>query len=215
MHENQPRTIRSRWPEMPSLPLIRLSTAMPVLAALDRRGLPTDAVLEGMGLTRAAVESPDTFVPAILMYQFCEEAAKAAKDKHFMANIGEAINTAEWPPLVEASSTAKTIGNFLTTVAIVATEHSSATEQTLEVRGRNAFFSAAGPLNHQSCPRRSTDFSPGSSCRSYAAPWARTGTRQKFSSRSVIRVRFRQSFTASRRTVEIGGAIGSVFRRTG
>lgn len=140
MHEHQPRTIRSRWPEMPALPLIRLSTAKPLVAALDQRGLPADAVLEGIGLTRAAVESSETFVPAILMYQLCEEAAKAAKDKHFMANVGETLNTAEWPPLVEASNTAKTVGNFLTTFAIVATEHSSATEQNLEIRGRNAFF---------------------------------------------------------------------------
>jgi AraC-like DNA-binding protein len=125
---------------MSTLPLIRLSTATPIVTALDKRGVRTDAVLEGMGLTRAAFKDPETFVHATVMYQLCEEAAKATQDPHFMTQVGETIDTAGWKPLIKAGETAKTVGNFLTAFAIAATAHSSATQQCLEVRGQNAVF---------------------------------------------------------------------------
>ncbi len=125
---------------MSSLPLVRLITAAPVVAELDRRGLPTDAVLEGMGLTREAVYDTATFVHAMVMYQFLENAAIAADEKHFVADIGERVDPAKWLPTIELSKTATTLGDLLTGWAVSATEHSSAIEQRLDVRGKNALL---------------------------------------------------------------------------
>jgi len=140
MGESQLYPIRLPGFDMPSLPTIRLSTAKPAVDALDRLGVDADSILEGMGLSRAAVANSEIFVPAIVLYQFCEDAAKAAQDEHLLVHVGESVNTAHWPPLIEASKSAKTVGDLLKLFAGSAAAHSSATVQNLEVHGREAVF---------------------------------------------------------------------------
>ena len=126
---------------MSSLPLIRLITAEPIVAELDRRGLPTDGVLDGVGLSREALFDPETFVHAIVMYQFLENAAKAANEHHFLAAIGEQVDVTKWLPMVEVSKDAMTLGDLLTGWNISATEHSTAMEERLDIHGASAVLS--------------------------------------------------------------------------
>lgn len=132
--------VSSRRPDMSELPLIRLNSAAVLVAALDKMHLPTDAILDGVGLKRSAFENAETFVPALVIYQFCEDAAAAAGDPAFLAHLGEAVNTATWPPMVTASAEASDLGQLLTRFAIEATEHSSAQTQSLEIHGDRAVF---------------------------------------------------------------------------
>ena len=120
--------------DMSDLPLIRLNSAAVLVLAMDQRGLPTDKVLQGVGLARQAFDNGEAFIPAIVMYQLCEDAAKAAGDPAFLAHLAQSINTATWPPMANASANANDLGQLLTRFAVEAAEHSSATEQTLAVQ---------------------------------------------------------------------------------
>ena len=124
----------------PSQPLIRLSTAMPILMTLDGVYEDADAILTDLGLSRASFEDPDAYVHAIIMYQFFEEAAAAIPDQHFLAKIGAKLAGSKWGPLVAAAIDAQTLGSFLTQVVISATEHSSSTEHHLDIAGKSGFI---------------------------------------------------------------------------
>ena len=124
-----------------TMPLVRLITAAPIVAELDRRDLPTDQVLEGMGLSREALFDAETFVHAMVMYQFLENAAEVAGEKHFSASIGEQVDLSTWLPTVEVAKTANTLGDLLFGWCIGASEHSSAIQERLEVHGQGAVLS--------------------------------------------------------------------------
>ncbi len=123
---------------MSTLPLIRVRTGAPIVNAFDKLGLPTDELLDGVGLNRATFEDAEAFVSAIVLYQFFEDAAAAANNSCLLFSIGQAMDMAKWEPMLSASESAKTVGDFLTFFAIEATKHSSATRQNLEVHGDKA-----------------------------------------------------------------------------
>ncbi|RBW63028.1 AraC family transcriptional regulator ligand-binding domain-containing protein [Ruegeria sp. A3M17] len=138
----------------PAQPLIRLSTAKPILSTLDAVYEDTDEILTRLGISRAAFDDPDAYIHAIVMYQFFEEAAAATKDLHLLSKIGAKMAVSNWPPLVDATKDAKTLGSFLTSVVIVATEHSSSTEHHLDIHGKSAVISGKGILRRLLFPRR-------------------------------------------------------------
>lgn len=121
-----------------TLPLVRLISAHPIMNEMDRRGLPTDVVLDSVGLTREALLNPDTFVHAMVMYQFLEAAAEAASDKGFCASVGAQLDLTKWYPTISVAQNASTVGDLLTAWVVLATKHSSAIEQRLDVRGASA-----------------------------------------------------------------------------
>ncbi|WP_068111257.1 helix-turn-helix transcriptional regulator [Tropicimonas marinistellae] len=125
---------------MSELPLIRLNSAAVLVAAMDKLGLATDDVLDGVGLKRVTFDDDDAFVPALVVYQLCEDAAAAAENPALLALLGESVNTATWPPIQQASANASDLGQLLTRFAVDATEHSSALTQSLEVHGHRAVF---------------------------------------------------------------------------
>jgi AraC-like DNA-binding protein len=124
-----------------TLPVMRLITAEPIVAELDKRGLPTDQILDGVGLTREAVFDPETFVQAMVMYQFLEDAARVAGDRQFAASVGEGLDLTEWFPMIGVAKNALTVGDVFTGWAVTAAGHSNATEQRLDVHGAMAIVS--------------------------------------------------------------------------
>ena len=107
---------------------------------MDRRGLPTDAVLDSVGLSREALLNPDTFVHAMVMYQFLEAAAETSGERDFCASVGERLDLTKWYPTVSVAKNASTVGDLLTAWVVLATKHSSAIEQRLDVRGASAIL---------------------------------------------------------------------------
>ncbi|WP_170474461.1 AraC family transcriptional regulator [Ruegeria arenilitoris] len=125
----------------PAQPLIRLSTASPILSTLDAVYADTDELLTRLGISRSSFDDPDAYIHAIVMYQLFEEAAAATNDIHLLGKLGTKMAVSNWPPLVGAAKGAKTLGSFLTAVVIAATEHSSSTEHHLDIHGKSAVMS--------------------------------------------------------------------------
>jgi AraC-like DNA-binding protein len=124
-----------------TLPVMRLITAEPIVAELDKRGLPTDQILDGVGLTREAVFDPEIFVQAMVMYQFLEDAARAAGDRQFATGVGESLDLTEWFPMIGVAKNALTVGDIFTGWVVTAAGNSNATEQRLDVHGAMAIVS--------------------------------------------------------------------------
>ncbi len=138
---------------MAGLPLIRLNTAMVVVVELEKRGFSADAVLEKSGLTRTAMDNPDTFIHATVMYRFLEEAAAATDDSLFFAKLAEGIDVTNWLNLQKNGGALTTVGSLLTAFAVAATEHSSSIQHSLVVHGKNASFEGSRSFE--------TPFTPG------------------------------------------------------
>lgn len=125
---------RKSQPEQePVLPLVRLTLILPFLEELDRIGVDTDAVLLHNGLVRSTVEDPHIFVPVILVHRFLEDSAKASGNPYFCAEIGERLDLAAWPPLMDAAARASTLGEFLVRFLRVASEDASSARHVLTV----------------------------------------------------------------------------------
>lgn len=126
--------------DMAVLPLIRLNTVLPFVRALEVGGISAEPVFERTGLTREALANEETFVHAMVMYQFLEELANEAGDVRFCAKIGEKLDITKWVSFDKGGTVINTLGSLLTAAAIVATEHSSSTQHQLEIHGANAVF---------------------------------------------------------------------------
>lgn len=124
-----------------NLPLVRLISAHPVVEEMDRRGLPTNEILDSVGLSREALLNPETFVHAMVMYQFLEIASEASGERALCAGIGERLDLTKWFPTVEVAKNASTVGDLLTAWVVTATKHSSAIQQRLEIHGAWAIVS--------------------------------------------------------------------------
>jgi AraC-like DNA-binding protein len=144
-----------------TLPLVRLSLIFPVIATLERRGIDSDQVLRGSGLTRDAVETPETFVHAMVIHQFLENAAAAAEDPHLLVGIGEALDTTSWPPLIEAAREAETVGSFITLFIAKATDHASSAVQQLAIDGPVATLSERRTFKPSITPAQNDAFGAG------------------------------------------------------
>ena len=145
----------------PSLPLVRMSLIAPVLSALEERGANSDRVLQGLGLTREAVETPGTFIHVMVIHQFLENAAAAAGDPHLLARVGEALDVTSWPPLIEAARDATTVGDFLTRFIAGAQGHATSAVQRLGVEGSMATLSEQRVFEPSIVPAQNDAFMVG------------------------------------------------------
>jgi len=117
----------------PGLPLVRLSLLQPIIEELDRRRVNADEVLAASGLVRATVSDPDVFVPPIVVHRFLEDAAEAARDPYLCVCIGESLDDSTWPPLVDAASHARNLGEFLVRFIRAAKDEASSARHSLEI----------------------------------------------------------------------------------
>lgn len=126
--------------QKPPLPLVRLSLIQPMVQELDRRRLNTAGVLAANGLVRQTVLDPNVFVPPIVIHRFLEAAAQAANDPYLCARVGESLDWASWPPLVDAVSRAGTLGEFLIRFICAVKDEATSAHHALEVGPSFAFF---------------------------------------------------------------------------
>lgn len=122
------------------LPLVRLSLLQPIVEELDRRRVDVDSVLAASGLVREMVSDQNVFVPPIVIHRFLEDSAEAARDPYFCAGIGESLDDSTWPPLVDAASQAKNLGEFLTRFIRAARAEASSARHSLEIGPELAVF---------------------------------------------------------------------------
>jgi AraC-like DNA-binding protein len=142
----------------PALPLVRLRLILPVIDELDRRRVRTNSVLAAGGLARATVLDPEVFVPPVVVHRFLEEAALAAKDPHLCSRVGETLDDAGWPPLVDALSHAKTLGEFLIRFVRAARDEASSAKHVLEVGPTRAFFAEKRTSEQEIAPAQNDAF---------------------------------------------------------
>jgi AraC-like DNA-binding protein len=142
----------------PALPLVRLSLLLPFVEELDRRGLETNAVLKASGLVRDALFDHDVFVPPIVVHRFLEDAARAAGDPYLCARVGETLDDATWPPLVDAVSRARTLGDFVIRFIRAAKDEATSAKHVLEVGQRLAFFREKRTSEQEIAPAQNDAF---------------------------------------------------------
>ncbi len=123
-----------------SLPLVQLQLIQPLVNALRDRGIDPETVLESVGLTLSAVKQPGSTVHVMVIHQFLENCAIAARDKCFCAEVGSSLDTTGWPMIQQAMAEAKTLGDFLSIYVSKATQVASSVTAYLDVRGETASF---------------------------------------------------------------------------
>ena len=151
---HEPRTNK----EEPFLPLVRLGLILPFVEELDRLGIPADAVLMRNGLVRETVCDPNVFVPAIVVHRFLEDAARAAEQPYFGVVVGERLDLAGWPPLVDAVSRATTLGEFLIRFMRSAKDEATSAHYALEVEANHAFFREKRTSEQEIAPAQNDAF---------------------------------------------------------
>jgi AraC-like DNA-binding protein len=124
----------------PTLPLVRLSLALPFVEEMDRLQINTDAVLGKHGLTQSAVLDPDLFVSVNTIHRLLEDMAAAANDPFFGVHVGESLDFMDWAPLIDAAQRAATLADFLTRFILAASEEASSARHSLEILGAYTFF---------------------------------------------------------------------------
>ena len=88
--------------------LIRVSSLIPVVRELDRRGVPADRLLSRHLMSRGQLDNPSAEIPLARYVAFLEGAAEAARDPGFGAAVGTAFRPVTLGPvglLFSASAT--------------------------------------------------------------------------------------------------------------
>jgi hypothetical protein len=161
------------------LPRVRLKLLIPVLEALDTTRADSDAILESVGLTREAISDGDTLVYVMVIHQFLEAAAEGAVDPHMMAKVAQSFDSSRWPPLIEASRKAKTIGDFIALFTNEADQHATSASRCLTSGGAMRVLATAAcpnPVWSQLIMMRSWSLCGSSS---YVRPSGRRGSPTK------------------------------------
>jgi len=152
------------------LPLVRLRLILPVVRELDRRRLDANSVLARSGLVRDTVFDHGVFVPPIVVHRFLEDAARAAGDPYLCARVGESMDVASWPPLVDAVSHARTLGEFLIRFIRAAGDEASSAQHALEIGPEFAFFRERRTSEQEIAPAQNDAFTAA-----YTLPLLRRG----------------------------------------
>lgn len=123
-----------------NLPLIRLSAINPFLLELRRRGIDTSSMLYDLGLPTDIPASHDLFIASTTIYELVEESARLAEDPFLGFAVGNALDLADWDPIMSATESANTVGELLTMFAVNAAEHSTATKFYISTDGERSTF---------------------------------------------------------------------------
>jgi AraC-like DNA-binding protein len=124
-----------------------------------------DAVLLRNGLVRSTVEDPNIFVPVILIHRFLEDSAKASNNPYLGAQIGERLDLAAWPPLMDAAARASTLGEFLVRFLRMASEDASSARHILTVEPESCSFQQERTTIQEIAPAQNDAFTATSMLR--------------------------------------------------
>lgn len=114
-------------------PIVRLNLIQPFLEELDRQRIDSKALMARDRISRQSILDPEVFVPAIVVYRFVENASNAANDPYLGAKIGENLDLAAWPPLLDAVTRSATLIEFFTRFIRAAKEEASSAYHVLEI----------------------------------------------------------------------------------
>ena len=105
--------LKERTSKKPILPLIRLNLIEPFLDELKRRKIGPGKVLENLSISKGDLNNPDVFIPAPKMYSLVENLSILSGDLYFGVHVGSQLDPMSWSPLVKASESSSTVGEFL------------------------------------------------------------------------------------------------------
>lgn len=142
----------------PPLPLVRLALIVPFIEALDHRGADTDGILTRNGLARETVNDPDVFVPVIVVHRFLESAAQMAADPHLAVGVGESLDMAAWPPLMDAARHSASLMEFLLRLIRAVKGEASSARHALEVGPDFAVYKEVRSSPQEMAPAQNDGF---------------------------------------------------------
>jgi hypothetical protein len=118
---------------MKKLPAVQLNLLLPFVEPLLAEAGTIEAVFEAQDLLPPAVNDPDAFVPAPVMYALVEALCETSGDPFFASRVGESMNPLSWPPLAKACQTAATVHEMLILFARTAQNSASSATHGIEV----------------------------------------------------------------------------------
>ncbi len=124
-----------------TLPLVRVSVAGPVVAALCKVSIEPAFVLDPLGLNEAQVMDRQNFVPHDTVYRVFQAVADATSPV-FCAKVGQSVDLVRFLPLGNMLADALTLGDFFTRFTRAVSKESNAVTQSLLVEGEHAYFHA-------------------------------------------------------------------------
>ena len=124
----------------PSLPLVRLNLAAPLVCELERRHIDHGDALRELSLTRAAFDDPETLVSAPEMYAIVERLALTSGDRYFGVRVGEQLDPFAWSPMIVAAQQSRTVGEFLLRFIVDAERDASSVTYLLKTMGPRSTF---------------------------------------------------------------------------
>jgi AraC-like DNA-binding protein len=105
---------------------------LPLVKGLERRGGDPAPVLASFRIGREQLADSEHFVPASSMYSLVEGLAEASGDPYFGVREGERLEPWAWPPMIQASEVAVTVGDFLVRFIMAAGRDASSMAYQLE-----------------------------------------------------------------------------------
>lgn len=143
------------------LPLVRLSLAIPFLEELERRGVDSEAAVSGAALSVRTIRTPETFVPASVMYSLLEALAHAAGDPYLAVRVAETMDLAGWPPFAEAIGVASSLGDFFHRFVIATKDHATSVTWEIQTDGATATFRSRRTFHPTRNPAQADAFYAG------------------------------------------------------
>lgn len=140
------------------LPMIRLDLAMPFLEAALAAGANVGEALAPFGIAPAHFSNHDEFVTAPTMYDVVECLADLTGDPYCGVHLGESLDPFSWSPLVQAVSSARSVGDLLLRFSIDAYKDATSVEFRLETRGSRTIFSENRLTDGGRLPRHNDGF---------------------------------------------------------
>ena len=138
--------------------MVRLSLAQNFLDAAKTSGADVRCLLAPLGLTPEAFVNPEFLVPAPIMYDVVEVLGDATGDRFIGVHLGESLNPLSWPPLIEAASMGRTIGDLLLRFSLDANKHATSVNYTLETHGIRCTFAEQRMTDGGRRPRHNDAF---------------------------------------------------------
>jgi len=97
----------------PSLPMVRLILATPLLEDLQAGSFDVQEAIGDFSLKPNDFKDPELWIPAAKMYAMVERFAEISHDPFFGVNSGEKLDPWSWPPMAQAVRHSNSVGEFL------------------------------------------------------------------------------------------------------
>lgn len=97
----------------PSLPMVRLEIATPLIDDLRSRGIDIQKAMRDFSFKEDDFNDPELWIPAAKIYALVEHFAEVCHDPYYGVNAGEKLNPWDWPPMALAVRRSSNVGELL------------------------------------------------------------------------------------------------------